>query len=655
MSQSDDMSRIEELIKVLNDASRAYYDEASEVMSNLRYDALYDELQDLETRTGIIMPDSPTRNVGYAVQTELPKERHPSKMLSLNKTKDREELRSWLGEQEGLLSWKLDGLTIVLTYMNGRMYKAVTRGNGEIGEVVTDNARTFENIPYKIPFTGEVVIRGEAVISYTDFEKINAEIDDVDAKYKNPRNLCSGSVRQLDSRVTASRHVRLYAFTLTSADGINLGSRREDGMKWMKKQGFEVVPYVKVNRDNILKCVEEFEKNISGFELPSDGLVLTFDDLDYAGTLGTTAKFPRDSIALKWADSEAETILREIEWSPSRTGLLNPIAVFDPVELEGTTVRRASVHNVSIMKKLKLGIGDKITVYKANMIIPQIAKNITESMNCKIPEGCPVCGGRTELRTDNATETLHCTNPGCIAKHVKRFTLFVSRDAMNIEGLSEQGLLKLIGKGFIKSFPDIFDISEHADEITGMEGFGRKSYDNLTGSIDRARHTTPMRLLSALGIPGIGTATAALIANYCRNDWNRIAALSETELMRIDGIGEVTAGDFTKFFRDSKNMEMIERLLAKLEMDERYEPGGKTLEGKTFVITGALEHYAGRKELKAEIEAEGGKVAGSVSRNTDYLITNDSSSGSAKNIKAAELGVAIIDEEAAMKMLGKII
>jgi DNA ligase (NAD+) len=652
MNLDDKKRRIEELIETLNEASAAYYDEASEIMSNYEYDALYDELESLEKETGYTPLNSPTKNVGYTVQSELPKERHRSRMLSLDKTKSREELAAWLGDHEGLLSWKLDGLTVVLTYEGGELVKAVTRGNGDIGEVITPNARVFVNVPKRIPHEGHTVIRGEAVITYEEFDRINEAIDDADAKYKNPRNLCSGSVRQLNSKITAERNVRFYAFTLSEADGVDYEGLRSNQMKWMAEQGFDVVEYVKVDNKSIFEAIDNYAERVHSFEIPSDGLVLTLEDLEYAATLGTTAKFPRDSLAFKWADQQAETILREIEWSPSRTGLLNPIAIFDPVELEGTTVKRASVHNLNIMETLKLGIGDTITVYKANMIIPQIGDNLTKSGNIELPSHCPVCDGATEIKLMTGTKVLTCTNPNCLAKQVKRFSLFVSRDALNIEGLSEQTLLKFIGLGYIKSFADIFRLENHRDEIVELDGFGKKSYDKLSSSIEKARHTVPARILVALGIPGVGVTTAAQIARACENKWAKISSLSYDELIAINGIGEVMARDYESFFADEHNKSVVLDLVDELDIDESYEKAGEALSGEIFVITGSLEHYKSRTELKKEIEAQGGKVAGSVSKNTSYLVTNNPESGSSKNKAASELGVKIITEDEIRSMLG---
>ncbi len=646
----DQRKRIDELVEKLNEASHAYYTQGTEIITNYEYDAMYDELLALEDETGYIRDDSPSINVGYDTAAGLPKIVHEIKMLSLNKTKDREELRAWLGDREGLLSWKLDGLTVGLTYENGRLVQGVTRGNGVEGELITANVLACRNVPKSIPHKGRVMVRGEAVIRYSDFEKINEAIEDADAKYKNPRNLCSGSIRQLDPKVTAERSVNFYAFSLTQCEGIEFAFRHEK-MDWMKSQGFEIVDYVIVDKDNIIDTIDEYESAIADFDIPSDGLVLTLEDIAYAETLGETAKFPRDSIAFKWRDQQAEAVLREIEWSPSRTGLLNPVAIFDPVELEGTTVSRASVHNINIMEDLELGIGDTILVYKANMIIPQLAGNLTRSGNIDIPGTCPVCGGPTLIRDEEGTRTLNCVNPDCLAKHVKKFSHFVSRDAMNIEGLSESGLLKLIGISALKNFADLFRLEEHKSAIINMEGFGTKSYDNLVESAKKASHTTAARLLYGLGVPGIGVATSNLIARSCRNKWSEIESLDEETLRDIDGVGPVMAGDYVRFFADEKNRTEIADLLDLLTIDESFEAAGTGLEGKTFVITGSLEHYANRKDLKAEIEAEGGKVAGSVSAKTDYLITNDPNSGSSKNKKARELGVEIITENDIINML----
>ena len=635
MTLEEKRNRIDWLSDKLNEASRAYYADGIEIITNFEYDEMYDELLALEDETGYIREDSPSINVGYETAAGLPKIVHEIKMLSLNKTKDRDELREWLGDQTGLLSWKLDGLTVGLTYENGRLVQGVTRGNGVEGELITANTLVCENIPKTIPHKGRVIVRGEAVIRYSDFEKINEAIDDTDAKYKNPRNLCSGSIRQLDPAVTAERHVRFYAFTLTLSEGVDMNSRR-DKMEWMRTQGFDVVDYVMVDRNNLLDEIDKYEAAIPDFDIPSDGLVLTLEDSGYAKTLGETAKYPKDSIAFKWRDQNAETVLREIEWSPSRTGLLNPVAIFDPVELEGTTVSRASVHNINIMEDLALGIGDTVRVYKANMIIPQLSDNLTRSGNIEIPEVCPVCGGPTRIRDDEGTKTLICTNPDCLAKHVKSFEHFVSRDALNIEGLSESGLLKLIGTGAIRRFPDLFRLENHRDEIVSLEGFGEKSYDNLVASAERASHTTPARLLYGLGVPGIGVATSGVIARACRNNWNEIQNLDEDALKDIDGVGAVMASDYTAFFADEDNKAMISELLTMLDIDESYE----------------LEHYSNRKELQAEIIAEGGKTTGTVSEKTDYLITNNPGSGSAKNRAARELGIEIITEDQVREMLG---
>ncbi|MCR4669311.1 MAG: NAD-dependent DNA ligase LigA [Clostridia bacterium] len=644
---SDIITLMKEKIDILNRAGKAYYAQDEEIMTNLEYDMLYDELVELEKQSGIVLAGSPTQKVGYEVVSELPKERHPSRMLSLDKTKDRESLPGWLGDRKGLLSWKMDGLTVVLTYKDGKLAKAVTRGNGEVGEVITGNASTFINLPLRIAFPGELVIRGEAVISYADFEEINDALPEGEQPYKNPRNLCAGSVRQLDSSVTAKRNVQFHAFALVSADGApeEVLRSREEGFKWLAGLGFAVVGYRVVTAGTVVAAVDDFESRIANNPLPSDGLVLTLDDAVYSATLGTTAKFPRDSIAFKWRDQLAETALREIEWSASRTGLINPVAIFDPVELEGTTVSRASLHNVSIMEELKLGIGDTIRVYKANMIIPQVLDNLTMSGPETPPAACPVCGSGTLIKDENGVRTLVCPNPDCLAKQIKKFTLFVSREAMNIDGLSEMTIEKFIARGIIKEPADLFKLEEHRDVIVGMEGFGEKSYENLLAACRNASETTPDRLLLALGIPGIGTANAKLIAKHCRNSWEAMERLSKEELMEIEGIGGIMAESYTKFFADEENRRMVKDLTDVLKLDETFTSAGTLFEGMTFVITGGLNNHANRDELKALIEEAGGKVAGSVSARTTYLINNDITSTSGKNKKARELGIPIIDEE----------
>ena len=639
-------ARMKELTGILREAGRAYYQENREIMSNLEYDRLYDELQQLEQETGTVLAGSPTVTVGYEAVDELPKERHEVPMLSLDKTKDVEVLRDFIGSQKTLLSWKLDGLTVVLTYREGRLFKAVTRGNGEVGEVITNNARVFQNIPLTVPFQGELILRGEAVISYDDFEKINDGIEDVDARYKNPRNLCSGSVRQLNNEITARRRVQFFAFALVRAEGADFHNSRMEQFRWLSDQGFDVVEHRMTTADTLDEVIRYFAEKIQHYNIPSDGLVALYDDIAYGESLGRTAKFPRNAFAFKWKDELKETHLLEIEWSASRTGLINPVAIFEPVELEGTTVSRASVHNLSIMKNLKLGIGDRITVYKANMIIPQIEENLTGSGTVAIPEVCPVCGGATQIRAANGIETLYCTNPDCQAKRIKSFTLFASLDAMNIDGLSEATLEKFIARGFIHEFADMFHLREHRDEIVEMEGFGEKSYEKLIAGIETSRKTTLPRLIYGLGISNIGVANAKMICRAYRYDLERIRHTSVEELAMIDGIGAVIAGTFVEYFADEKKQRQLDELLKELEIETpQAEEGEQKFAGKTFVITGSVTHFANRNELKAVIEAQGGKVTGSVSAKTDYLINNDSASSSSKNRKARELGIPVITEE----------
>lgn len=653
-TKMDKAERIRQLVEELREAGRAYYQESREIMSNYEYDRLYDELERLEQETGIILASSPTQNVGHEVVSALPKERHDQPMLSLNKTKSVEELGQWLGEQKGLLSWKMDGLTIVLTYENGSLVKAVTRGNGEIGEVITANAKKFINVPLSIPYKGQLILRGEAVIRYSDFEKINAQIEDVDARYKNPRNLCSGSVRQLNSEITARRNVRFFAFSLVKADGVDFENSRCCQFEWLKNQGFDVVEYREVTANSLEREVQEFASAVERQDIPSDGLVLLYDDIAYGRSLGRTAKFPRDSIAFKWADEIQETVLSYIEWSASRTGLINPVAVFEPVELEGTTVSRASVHNISILEGLELGTGDRITVYKANMIIPQIADNLTRSGVRDIPAVCPVCGGKTEIRNTGDVKSLYCTNPDCQAKKIKSYTLFASRDALNIGGLSEATLEKLIGLGLVHEFADLFRLERHEAEIVALEGFGQKSFDNLTAAARKASRTTLPRVIYGLGVAGIGLANARMICRHFKNDLAAMRCAGKEELMGIDGIGEVLADAWVDYFADERNNRTVDHLLEQLTIENTAGEEGEItpiFEGMNFVVTGSVEHFKNRRELQEEIEKRGGRVTGSVTSKTSYLINNDATSASSKNKKAKELGIPILSETDFLELL----
>ena len=646
------LQRMKELVEKLDQAAKAYYQEDREIMSNQEYDSLYDQLEQLEKETGTVLTNSPTVRVGYEAVNELPKEEHPSPMLSLDKTKDREVLRGFIGNHKCLLSWKLDGLTIVLTYENGELVKAVTRGNGIVGEVITNNARVFKNIPLRIPYKGQLVLRGEAIITYSEFERINETIGDADAKYKNPRNLCSGSVRQLNNEITAKRNVRFYAFALVSAQNVDFSNSREQQFIWLKKQGFEVVEYKVVTSVSLDEAMDYFSKTIVNNDFPSDGLVVTYDDIAYGESLGSTAKFPRNSFAFKWADEMRETRLVDMEWSPSRTGLINPVAIFEPVELEGTTVSRASVHNISIVKELQLGIGDTIKVYKANMIIPQIAENLTRSGNLVIPDKCPVCGQEARIRKENDVETLYCMNPDCVAKKIKSFSLFTSRDAMNIDGLSEATLEKFIAMGFIHNFGDIFEIGKYKDQIVEMEGFGQKSFDNLMVSLEKAKKTTLAKVIYSLGITGIGLANAKVICKYFDDDIEKIRHADEEEISAIEGIGPVIAGSMADYFKSAENNQKLDHLLSHLHLVHEETSAEQVFAGKTFVITGSVEHFSNRSEAKEFIEARGGKVTGSVTKKTDYLINNDKTSASSKNKKAQELGIPILSEEDFLELAG---
>ena len=641
---------MEQLIFKLNQAARAYYSTGQEIMTNFEYDKMYEELLKLEQDTGIVLGGSPTQKVGYEPVSALPKENHQKPMLSLDKTKDVQQLVQWLGNKKGLLSWKLDGLTVVLTYEGGKLIKAVTRGNGQIGEVITENAKTFVNLPGQITFNGRLVLRGEALIRYSDFQQVNLQLPEDQEPYKNPRNLCAGSVRQLNPAITLQRQVRFYAFSLVEAEGIDFENSHLNELNWLASQGFDPVETKEVTAETMEDVIEEFKHKIEKCDLPSDGLVLAFDDISYGKSLGATAKFPRDAIAFKWQDQQEETVLREIHWSPSRTGLINPVAVFDPVELEGTTVTRASVHNISILRSLKLGIGDVIKVYKANMIIPQISENLTKSDNVEIPEECPVCQGKTRLEEDGESVTLHCTNPHCLAKEIKKLSLFVSRNAMNIDGLSEMSLWKLVEEGCIKEYSDIFKLENHRESIVNMEGFGEKSLNNLVSATEKASHVTASRLLYALGVSGIGVAVSKQISSHCQGSWEKIKSMTEEELMEIDGVGTVLAEGFVTYFKDQENLRQLANLEQVLHIEEENlvsfgEGGNSQVAGKVFVVTGKVNIYSSRDQLAKAIEDAGGKVASSVSKNTSYLINNDVNSTSGKNKKAKELGIPIIDED----------
>ena len=659
----DKRKRIEELVELLNQAGKAYYEEGQEIISNLEYDKAYDELVRLEEETGIVLSASPTQNVGYSVATALPKEEHASPMLSLDKTKSVETLQSFLGEQKGILSWKLDGLTVVMTYEKGELVKAVTRGNGRIGEIVTENAKRFRNLPLRIPFKGRLVLRGEALIRYSDFAKINEEIPEEGAKYKNPRNLCSGSVRQLDPKITWERRVYFFPFTLVSVEEGEDGASRESGglpdfhnsheaeFEFLEQQGFQVVGRRAVNKEELPGAVSDFSEQVKKNDFPSDGLVLLMDDISYGKSLGTTAKFPRNALAFKWEDEEEKTILREVEWSPSRTGLINPVAIFDPVELEGTVVSRASLHNISYLEDLKLGIGDEITVYKANMIIPQIGENLTKSGQLPIPEHCPACHEETKIVQDKEAKMLYCENPHCPAKRIKQFALFVSRDALNIEGLSEMTLEKFIGKGFIQEFPDLFSLEEHKEEIIAMEGFGQKSYDKLIENAEKARETSLARLLYGLGIGGIGASNARVLSEAFHDDAEALSRAELSEVVSIKGIGPILGESIVRYFKEEENCRLFRKLLSILHLHKEEKAENAFLSGKVFVITGSLVHFQNRKELEEEIRKAGASTASSVSKNTSYLINNDKNSTSSKNKKAQELGIPILSEEDFLKLL----
>lgn len=651
MNKTEAKKRIEEINSLLMKASEAYYNEDREIMSNFEYDKLYDELKALEDEFNIKAENSLTENVGFVAAEFLPKVRHEKPMLSLDKTKDREVLKDFLGDKEGVLSYKLDGLTIVVTYENGKFVSGITRGNGEIGEDISNNIPAFINVPLKISYKGHLTLRGEAIITYTDFDKINDELGLGSEKYKNPRNLCSGSVRQLDPNITKKRNVRLVIFSLVEIGGKEktkeeekVNSTFENQMKFLDDLGFETVFRKKVDKDNILDTIEFYAKDVVKNDYPSDGLVLIFNDIKYGESLGTTSKFPRNALAFKWQDETAETTLREVEWSPSRTGLINPVAIFDTVELEGTNVSRASLHNVSIIEELKLGIGDKIKVFKANMIIPQVEENLTKSDNLKLPTKCPVCGSKLKINDNDGVKTLLCENKDCPVKNSKGFENFVGRNCMNIEGISIATIETFLSKGFIKEYADLYKLAKHKDEIVSLEGFGEKSYQNIITAVDKSRDTECYRIVNALGIIGIGTANAKILSKHFNNDIEKIANASVDELQGINDIGPVLAKSIVDYFSDSKNKKIFADILKEVNIKKNEKNGVSSLDGKIFVITGSLNNYENREALVKVIEDNGGKVATSVSKNTNYLINNDVTSNSTKNKKAKELNVPIISE-----------
>lgn len=645
------MERMKELVEKLAEAAYVYEQEDREIMTNREYDALYDELKQLEEETGTILAGSVTQKVGYEIASHLPKVTHSKRMLSLDKTKEVSKLQSFLSQEEGLLSWKLDGLTIVCTYEDGKLASAVTRGNGTVGEEITNNARTFKNLPLTIDEKERLVLRGEAIITYNDFAKINEGISEADGKYKNPRNLCSGSVRQLNPQITAKRNVRFYAFTLV--EGGPDFETKEEQLNWLSRKGFQTVEYKKVTAANIEEVVEYFAKNIDKQEFASDGLVLTYNNRRYSASLGETAKFPKDSIAFKWKDELVETRLLDIEWNTSRTGLINPVAIFEPVEIEGTTVERASVHNLSILEELKLGIGDQITVYKANMIIPQIAENLTKSNHIKIPEFCPVCGAHTEIKKDKETKTLICSNSNCKAQRLRAFVHFTTRDAMNIEGLSEATIEKFLERDYLEDFTSLYHLAQYEAEIIEMEGLGKKSFTKLMNSIEKSREVAIANFIYALGIAQVGLGTAKLICKHFNYDLDAMMEASKEELTTVDGIGPVIAEEFAKYFSLEANKSMVNHLKKELnfKVETNVIVADSKIANKTFVVTGEVVHFKNRKELQAKIESLGGKVTGSVSKNTDYLINNDSESNSSKNKKAKELGIPILTEEAFLSLI----
>ena len=646
----DKITRMKELINILNKASELYYQKNTIMMTDYEYDHLYDELVELEKETNMTLSNSPTINVEPEISSSLKQVEHPSPMLSLAKTKKVSELENFLGDKEGLLSWKLDGLTIVLTYEDGKLISGVTRGTGIIGELVTENVKQFKNVPLTIPYKGRLVLRGEAIIKYSDFNRMNEELGDGSSQYKNPRNLCSGSVRQLDSSITAKRCVNCIIFALIESS-TNISNLKSECFDWLKNQGFEVVEHYKVTKNTVKEQVLMFKEKVKEYDIPSDGLVITYDDIAYGNSLGTTAKFPKHSLAFKWKDETVATTLRKVDWLVSRTGLINPVAVFDPVELEGTIVSRASVHNVSILEGLKLGIGDTIMVYKANMIIPQIASNSTQSGNLEIPDRCPVCGSKASIISNSDVKYLYCMNDFCKAKLIKRLSLFVSRNAMNIDGISDMILNKLITEKIINNYKDLYHLDRYKDKIIAFDGFGEKSYSNMINSIEKSRHVKLANFIYALGIPDIGFSRAKLICNHFNNDFNKISNLTYEELSNISGVGDVIAKEWIDTFSNPDFIEELKELKEEIDIPKASTNSNKDLDGLTFVITGSLNKFTNRDTMIEFIEEHGGKVVTSISSKVNYLINNDITSTSTKNNKAKELGINIIDEDKFLELI----
>lgn len=640
------MKRMKELIKQLNAAAEAYYNSEQEIISNKEYDALYEELQTLEAKLGAL-PESPTQRVGEKATGSRPKVSHEHPALSLDKTKEINILQKWLGyDKEGILSWKMDGLTIVITFMGGHMIQAVTRGDGFIGEDITDNAASFFGIPAEIPFMGKVIIRAEAVITYDEFIRINEELPADAEPYKNPRNLTSGTVRLLNG--IRDRIVESHAFELVEMEGGKPQYIKEQ-FELLQAWGFKVVDHILVSGENLENQVYNLEKSIEQNPFPSDGLVLTYNDSVYGESLGVTGKFPRNAIAFKWEDETYNTILKEIEWSASRTGLLTPVAVYDPVEVDGSTISRASLFNVSYLQNLQLGIGDHILVYKANKIIPQLSDNLTKSNTAIIPTHCPICGGETSMLTRESdgrkVHTLVCTNSKCPAKHLGRFSRFVCRDAMNIIGVSEKTLKRMIDMGYLHDLTDIYRLENYRAEIEAMEGFGKKSADKLFASIIASKVVEPWRFLYALDIPNVGRDASKKILRICGGSIEGFVKRIQSgeDFLDAEDVGDVTNQLILEWKKDEEKVkEMLE--LMELMQFTRSKGAADVLKGKTVVITGKLKTFKNRDELIAFVEDNGGKVAGSVSANTSYLINNDVNSASSKNIKAKSLGVPIISE-----------
>lgn len=652
---------IKHLVNELNKYRNAYYNENKSLISDREYDAMFDRLQALEDETGIILSNSPTKTVGFESVSKLNKVKHNHPLLSLGKTTDLKEFEDYFDNRSCILMGKLDGLTCSIIYQNGKFIRAESRGNGEVGEDITHNARMFINLPMEIPYDGELIIDGECIITRTDFDKINLREN---TEYKNPRNLVSGTVRQLNNEVVKNRNVHFIAWKLFSMINSNgesdLPSEHSDCFEFLEMAGFDVVPYRKYQKtgysDKAIEIeIESLKEECNEKQIPIDGIVGMFNDISYGLSLGNTSHHPRHSLAFKFYQEDNETTLEDIEWSTSRTGLINPVAVFEPIEIDGTTVTRATLNNVSIIKELELGIGDTITVIKANQIIPKITQNLTRSGTYKLPTVCPCCGKEVEIRSDNGREMMYCINKRCPAILHDKIANFASREGMNIVGISDERLKSLMQHGYITSFRSLYDLSPYRSAIIKIPGWGESSFDNLIEAIEQSRHCNLANVIVALGIPSIGKTAAKMLERHIvemtryNNNTNYLGsfinnAINDHDWSDVPGIGKPTSDAINTYVQE--NVREISDLAEELYVEvEEIKEKNNSLKGATFCITGKLIHFANRNALVEDIESNGGIVVSGVTAKTQFLITNDKTSGSSKNKAAEKYGTRIITEE----------